>query len=85
MLMLKRADKKRYGNLLIGLKNSYLLGKDDYPTTVGGVIKVLNNYKSEWQQRETQTRTAPVSFLQANGGRVHYLKATNNAFFPRIT
>ena len=34
MTVLKRTDKKRYGNLQIGLKNKYLLGTDEYPTNI---------------------------------------------------
>mmetsp|Transcript_5610 Transcript_5610/g.13197 ORF Transcript_5610/g.13197 Transcript_5610/m.13197 type:complete len:236 (-) Transcript_5610:745-1452(-) len=49
MFILKRVDKKRYGNLLIELHNSYLLGKDYYPKTAADVLRLLNNYKQqEW-------------------------------------
>ena len=74
--VLKRADKKRYGNLLIHLSNSYLLGNDDYPTTVGKVLEVLNNYEKEWTgapQNPTNTRSeraTAVSFLQTEGSPI---------------
>ena len=42
--VLKRADKKRFGNLQIGLKNKYLLGIDEYPISIGDLLKVLNHY-----------------------------------------
>ena len=49
MAFLKRADKRTYGNLQeIGLRNSFLLGKNDYTTTLSNVLKILNSYKSEW-------------------------------------
>ena len=49
MSLIKRADKKRFGNLQIQLKNSFLLGSNEYPTTVPDVLKILNNYKPEWK------------------------------------
>ena len=49
MSLIKRADKKRFGNLQIQLKNSFLLGSNEYPTTVTDVLKILNNYKPEWK------------------------------------
>jgi hypothetical protein len=98
MVVLKRADKKRYGNLQTSLKNSYLLGKDEYPTNIPDMLKVLNNYKSEWTAPPPAARTggaaAPAaaraggrnySFLQSTAGEVFFMRATNNSFFPEIT
>ena len=97
MAVLKRADKKRFGNLQIGLKNKYLLGQDDYPTNVGDLLKVLNHYKPEWNQTTATTAgtgttpsnrpSAPAqgaTFLQANGSTVSFLRGTNNSFYPEI-
>ena len=56
MAMIKRADKKRFGNLQIQLKNSFLLGNNEYPTTVPDVLKILNNYKQEWHNGINPTR-----------------------------
>ena len=94
MAILKRADKKRYGNLQIGLRNSYLLGKNDYPTTPSNVLNLLNNYVPEWTGQPTNsgnaggnggngtnTRGTAVSFLQSSG--ICFLRGTNNSFFPR--
>ena len=53
MAILKRADKRRYGNLQIGLKNDYLLGKNDYPATISDLLKVMNNYTPEWSPTST--------------------------------
>ena len=64
MAMLKRADKKRFGNLQISLKNSYLLGTNDYPKTVAGVLKILNNYKSEY----TPPSATPTTTGSGNAG-----------------
>jgi hypothetical protein len=91
MAVLKRADRKRYGNLQTGLKNSYLLGKNDYPTNIPDVLKVLNNYKCEWTPGTSQQPVAKTggrssySFLQSTAGEVFFLRATNNSFFPEIT
>ena len=43
----KRADKKRFGNLQIKLKNNYLLGRNEYPTTIQELTKLLKNYEQE--------------------------------------
>ena len=48
MAVLKCANKKQYGNIQISLKNTYLLGSNDYPNTIPDVLKVMNNYKPEW-------------------------------------
>ena len=89
MTVLKRADKKRFGNLQIGLKNKYLLGQDEYPTTIGDLLKVLNHYKPEWSPADTGNTSATSTsrpntpmqgalFLQANSSTVNFLRGTNN-------
>ena len=55
MAVLKRADKRGFGNLQIGLKNKYLLGINEYSTTIGDLLKVLNHYKPEWSQSSPNT------------------------------
>ena len=94
MAILKRADKKRYGNLQIGLKNQYLLGNYNYPSTVPSVLNILNNYETEWTgtrpiittERSGNGRSTAVSFLVAGeGGKVKFLKGTTNTFYPTIT
>ena len=97
MAVLKRADRKRYGSLQTSLKNSYLLGKNDYPTNIPDVLKVLNNYKCEWTPETLRTPgtsqqpaarsggRSSYSFLQSTAGEVFFLRATNNSFFPEIT
>ena len=95
MTVLKRADKKRFGNLQIGLKNKYLLGQDEYPTNIGDLIKVLNHYKPEWNapggggtstpsNSRPNTPTQGASFLQTNERTVSFLRGTNNSFYPEI-
>jgi hypothetical protein len=97
--LLKWTDKKRYGNLQIGLKHSYLLGNNEYLKMVADVLKVLNNYKPEWTPPTamlTSTRSnngcsgdssrPSVSFLQANGNhQVNYLRGMNDTFFRQIS
>ena len=98
MTVLKRADKKRFGNLQIGLKNKYLLGIDEYPTSIGNLLKILNHYKPEWSQAtagpgvnpgtaHTSRPSTPMqgtSFFQANGCTVRFLRGKNNSFHPGI-
>ena len=80
MALVKRADKKQFGGLQTSLKNSFLLGNNEYPTTVGDVLKVLNNYEPETErtlalpvvETQTTTETSPtpgVSFFQTNQGQ----------------
>ena len=59
-MVLSRADKRRYGNLQISLKNSYLLGGDNYPDTIPYVLIVLNTYKTEWTPSKTHPPTPPI-------------------------
>jgi hypothetical protein len=97
--ILKRADKKRYGNLLIHMKNNYLMGNNLYPNTVADVLRILDNYEKEWPGGvkpsngdgkntppgdRTQKRTG-VLFAQASEKKVAYLRGTNNSFFGNIT
>lgn len=42
--ILKRADKRRFGNLLIHMKNNYLMGNDLYPSSVADVLRVLDHF-----------------------------------------
>jgi hypothetical protein len=88
MAVLKRADKKRHGNLQISLKNSYLLGKNDNPTNIPDMLKVLNNCKSEWTPGTAQPTAARTggrnqSYLQSTAGEVFFMRATNNSFSLR--
>ena len=93
MAVLKRADKKRYGNLQTSLKNSYLLGTNNYPSTIPGVLKVLNNYQPQWESQTTEQpenrsgnrRRAAIYFLQSSSKEIIFLRATNNYFFLNIT
>ena len=99
MVIIKRADKRRFGNLQIELKNSFLLGKNDYPTTVPEALKILNNYKPVWSTNarhgdtNNSARNVPnqvnsgVTFLQAQGSsfNIEYLRGSNGSFFSNVT
>ena len=101
MTVLKRADKRRYGNLQIGLKNSFLLGKNDYPTTLPNVLNLLNNYVPEWTGQPTPALpgTERGTTNESGGGNgtratsvsflqasgISFLKRTNNSFFSTIS
>ena len=60
LVILKRADKKRYANLQESLANSFLIGLDQYPATIGAVLILLNNYTDGNKTR------GGVSFLHAS-------------------
>lgn len=90
MAILKRADKRRFGNLLIKLHNDFLLGNDEYPETIGQTLKLMDNYKAEWTGSKPKPNQTPqakpqVSFLQAGAVKVAFLRGTNNSFHPKTT
>ena len=100
MSIIKRADKRRFGNLQIELKNAFLLGQNEYPTSISEALKVLNNYKPIWtsgasSNRHTdnnnqRTNNTPhqngVSFLQSQGTSttIEYLRGSNGSFFSNV-
>ena len=49
--ILKRADKKRYGNLQTERYNKYLKRKDEFPKDVPSVLNLLDNYKPAFKPR----------------------------------
>ena len=81
MIIFKRLDKKRYGNLQNDRHNSYLCGKDEYPTNVPELLKLIDNYK-EWggnknrpqQRQRTQPRTNATSLLQSGNPQIKFLR-----------
>ncbi len=84
MVILKRVDKKGFWNPQTSLKNSYLLGKNEYSTTISDLLKVLNKYKPEWTPRSNHTRGH--SFLQMDGPegsctQIKFLGEINGKFF----
>eukprot|EP00557_Chaetoceros_sp_GSL56_P002970 CAMPEP_0176488714 /NCGR_PEP_ID=MMETSP0200_2-20121128/6868_1 /TAXON_ID=947934 /ORGANISM="Chaetoceros sp., Strain GSL56" /LENGTH=957 /DNA_ID=CAMNT_0017885739 /DNA_START=340 /DNA_END=3216 /DNA_ORIENTATION=- len=92
--ILKRADKKRYGNLQIQMKNSFLMGNNIYPSTVPDVLRILDNYEKEWPsnskpqatENNTEKKRTGVAFTLSQGGAItSYLRGTNNSFYPAIT
>ena len=97
MTIIKRADKRRYGNLQIQLHNWYLVGRDEYPKTIADTLKVLNNFKLEWKNginpesgsqrsigHQGGNRGNGITMLQTQGTSpitIQYLRGTNNSFF----
>ena len=45
MGMLRRADRDRYGQLVIDLENQHTFGTDKYPTSMTDTYALLTNYK----------------------------------------
>ena len=45
VLLISRADKRRYGRLKEQLANNYLLGTDQYPDTLEKASRILGNYQ----------------------------------------
>jgi hypothetical protein len=93
--IIKRADKKRYGNLQIQMKNSYLMGNTVYPKSVADVLRILDNYEKEWPtgnkptnaegKQEGNGKKTGVLLVQANGNiKVTHIRGSNNSFFPTI-
>jgi hypothetical protein len=46
MMFLSGADKERYWKLRDELSNDYAKGADNYPSTLDGMLRLLNNYKT---------------------------------------
>ena len=92
---IEKADKRRFERLQLGLKNQYLIGKDEYPKKVEDVQKILDNYKSGHVAPRTPSPRSPtpprnprrtsVSFLQAGDNQISFLSGTNGRFKPRVT
>ena len=89
--ILKRADKERFGNLQIKLKNAYLLGRNEYPRTVQELTKVLKNYEQEWnvsgERLARGNGTRGTTLLQDGNpsSLILFLKGTTGTFFAHIT
>lgn len=90
--ILRRVDKRRYGNLLINMKNNYLMGNNLYPNSVADVLRILDNYEKEWKssskpgERAQAARRPGVAFTQVTGdSKITHFRGTNNSFFGHIT
>ena len=96
--IIRRSCSKRYKGLQLKLQNDFLMGRNEYPTNIPDVLKILNNYKSEYptstrasEQSARITRNNNVnqnlSISQTNGNQIQamYLRGTNRSFFPDIT
>lgn len=91
--IIKRADKRRYGNLQIQMKNNFLMGNNMYPINVADVLRILDNYEREWPMAknsdikpEPNGKKTGVVFFQNNGDvKVTHMRGSNNSFFPAIT
>jgi len=89
MAILKRTVKKRYGNLMNELTNAYLVGRNEFLTTIPDLLKLLNNYTPNWKPRSASmvsNITTGHSFFQLNmpaGGssEIKYLAGTNRKFW----
>ena len=67
MMFLRGADRNRYWKLRDELSNDYAKGVDNYPTTLDGMLRLLNNYKGAGNpvnQRGNQNHRSELSFLQ---------------------
>jgi hypothetical protein len=51
MGMLRRADRDRYGQLVIDLENQHTFGTDKYPTSMTDTYALLTNYKKPRLQK----------------------------------
>ena len=68
-LLISGADKRRYGQLKLGLANNYLLWTDQYPDTLEKVVNLLSNYRAppKLHQMRAQPRVDGVAFIQRTG------------------
>ena len=57
MDMLRRADRDRYGQLVIDLENQHTFGTDKYPTSMIDTYALLTNYKKPRLQNTRRNNT----------------------------
>ena len=68
MAIIKRTDKASHEPLQKSLANTYLLGKNEYPTTTADVLKVLNNYQHEHTLVFGASPTTPTASTPSGTG-----------------
>ncbi len=74
-LFIRNSDEGRYKQLKSTLDNSYLFGKDDYPTSIEDALRMMQNHKPTHPQKtglrnEQQLQSDGVTFAQTGqGGR----------------
>jgi hypothetical protein len=69
MMFLSGADKNRYFELRNELSNDYAKGNDNYPSTLDGMLRLLNNYRggNKSAPRPDAAGSDGVAFLQEKG------------------
>ena len=94
MAIIKRSCSKRYQTLKLKLQNDFLLGGNNYPTSIPGALKLLNNFKCEspmsssentQESRGRNNRNNSVLPGDESQVQVNYLRGTNRAFHPTVT
>lgn len=68
--LVKRADRKRYKELITSIGHDYALGTNMYPDTINKALTALNAFQSpNWAPRRGQpNRREGHTFLQEGGG-----------------
>jgi hypothetical protein len=71
-MFLNRADKTRYGDMVIELHNDYVKGKDSYPSTMRAAFTMLTNWRPKYESRPSAVQNGS-SFNQEAGknGNIH--------------
>ena len=67
MMLLSGANKGRFWKLREDLANDYTKGRDNYPSTVDGMLHSLNNYKLPKQQRHLWDPEDRLAFVKQGG------------------
>ena len=65
MCLIMSADSYRYSGIWNNLKNSTLLGTDNYPTTTTTTYNVLCLYKKPAPPRQVHAPPTAVTFFQS--------------------
>jgi hypothetical protein len=73
MMLLSGANNNRFWKLREDLANDYTKGRDNYPSTVDGMLRLLNNYKLPKQRDPQNTETDGghedrLAFVQQGSG-----------------
>ena len=85
MCLIMSADSDRYSGIWNDLKNSTLLGTDNYPKTTTAVYDVLCHYQKLAPPRQVHAPPAAVTFVQSGDTEKNKITPGNyERSFPEV-
>ena len=86
MVLIMSADSYIYSGIWNNLKNSTLLGTDNYPKTTTAVYNVLCRYKKPAPPRQVHAPPSAVTFVQSGDTEINKTKLENGGrYFLEVT